>query len=147
MSFERENIYRMRIGGKGWHDAITLCMEFKSVQGGPWVQAWIETKVPPDWKTGRMEPTVTVSQRATCRADDIFYNARSTGKVKKRVSAGAAAVYWAADALARDAICGKEASNLVHGVLAEWFIKGPKSRSQPLREAAPEWWEIVTTKR
>lgn len=136
--FVRENVYRLQIGNE-LHARKFLCMEFVGLTGAPAAAAWIETETPRKYDKKEYEWTgggIEESQKVWVYGREILD--------KKRVTGTDMAVYWICDALARGAVTGTEgASNLVHIVLVEWFLTR-KARCKPLREAAPEWWRVIT---
>lgn len=138
--FVRENVYRLQIGNE-FKNRKFLCMEFVGLTGAPAARAWIETEVPKEfdrdfkeWREERLD-----------RSNSVWVYGREILE-KKRVTNADMAVYWACDALAKEAVASPEASSFVHLVLFEWFVKAPKARTKVLKDAAPEWWELINRK-
>lgn len=136
--FVRENVYRLQIGNEVQRRQF-FCMEFVGLTGAPAARAWVENEVPrefdrnfEEWREARIE-----------KSTSVWVYGREVLE-KKRVTSVDMAVYWACDALAKEAVASPEAGSFVHFVLFEWFVKGPKARIKPLRDAAPEWWAILT---
>ncbi len=138
--FARDNIYKLQIGNEHRKRKF-LCVEFVGLTGAPAVAAWVETEVPSEYDKEARE----WSREHMDASEKVWVYSREVLE-KKRITASDMAVYWTCDVLAKEAVMSTEAHPLVNLVLVEWFIKGPKVRSKVLREAAPEWWALITRK-
>lgn len=142
MTFVRENVYRLLIerSEDDSRETRTLCIDFTTVRGAPVVSAWIETYLPPRWlDDGLREEQRLSTQRMYVYGSNILE--------KKRISVGDIAAFQVADALGREAVVGREAASLVHMVLSQWFIHGPKHVQNVFAETAPRWWSLVDPKK
>lgn len=138
--FERPNVYRFQVGSDRRARKF-LCMEFLWLTGAPATCVWIESEVPREYDRN-MEDWVGGYTDVTKR---IWVHGNQVLK-KKRVTSLDMAVYFMCEALAKNSVVGEEAGNLAYFVFVEWFVKAPKTVNKALREAAPEWWELVTRK-
>lgn len=131
--FVRPRIWRLDITDRQdvTNPSRHLCVEFGSGAGAPFMTVWVETTE--RYKFGDKHPVE--SGRVSVSGRDIVER-----KVNRELDA-----YWTAEALAKDSVVGEAAGVLVFQVLWAWVIKGPKTRSTPLRKAAPDWWERVTS--
>jgi hypothetical protein len=140
--YVRPNIYRLILDGQALpRERQELCVEFFLAQSCPCIKVWVETHVPPRYDHTAEE---WIDHHITT-SDYVYFYGRSVLE-KKRVTYADMATYQLAEALARDAVVGKEAGTLCNSVVFDWIVRGPKTRSAPIAKAAPEWWERVTRK-
>lgn len=140
--YVRPNIYRLILDGQALpRERQELCVEFFLAQTCPAIKVWVETHLPPSYDHKK---ELWIDDRL-----DVSENVYVYGRAvldKKRLTYADMATYQLADALARDAVVGKEAGSLCNAVVFDWIVRGPKTRSAPIAKAAPEWWERVTRK-
>jgi hypothetical protein len=136
--YTRKNTYELVLNPHPHEKQVFFIEFFLGYGGAPAITAWVETQQYGEWKDNGdyIEPRVSVSQKVYRYGRDILD--------KKRQTNADINGYLMADALAREAVVGREASSLVNSVVHDWIIKAPKSVSKPIREAAPEWWDLLT---
>lgn len=136
MGFERPNVYRLTVEGAGL-ERKDLCMEFQASKGAPIVSCWVETfsraSYSPD--TGFTDGGFEQTRRAYVYGSELLK--------RKRVTTADMACFNLANALAKEAVVGAAAGDLVHTVLFDWFLKGPKHLTRDIAAAAPEWWKVM----
>lgn len=131
--YTRKNLYELVLNPKRRERQVFFIEFFLAGGGAPSITVWVETTIPGKWPD---EESVSVSDKVYRYGRDILQ--------KKRITNADMNGYIMAEALAREAVVGREASTMVNSVVHDWIIKAPKSVSKPIAEAAPEWWAILT---